>query len=242
MNDKRSDDTQQTGCCDQGECCPSSSCNATQGPVGGRGWWKTAVFGAVMLLAVGLMAHSILTRETDTIDATTSEAPTAPPNTPNNAPVTQGTGEPTSPEKTAGVPNNTADNLGDGKLTSIENLDGIFIDYDFVFVILPANDSQSTTKAAHQVAEAAGKIQTQGVRVGIFTLSPDNPEFASTADRWSIFLFPAVLALNKDGSGHLIAYGITETKLLQAYLGACSGSSSSCCPTSSPGSSGSCCP
>ena len=221
MNNKCSDDIQKPDCCDQEDCCPPSSRNKTPETTGGRRWWKTAVFAVVMLIVAGMIAYSILAPETDATNIPISEvsAASTTPSLPDNSPATPSSGE----------------------LTSLYNLDVIFADHDFIFVILPASDSESTTEAARLVAEAEAKIQAQDVRVGIFTLSQDNPEFATTADRWSIFQFPAVLALYKDGSGQLVAYDITETKLLQAYLGACGGTSSSCCPPSG-GNSNSCCP
>ena len=198
------------------------------------------VFAVVMLVVVGLIAYSILTQEIDTADTSASNVPVTP-TTSSNAIVTTNNGESTLQEETAGASNNVPATPGNRELTSMENVDNMFADHDFIFVILPASDGDSTMEAIRKVAEAAAKIQAQNIRVGIFTLSRDNPEFANTANIWSIFQFPAVLAFNKDGNGHLVAYGITETKLLQAYLGACGGTSSSCCPPSGS-SSNSCCP
>lgn len=213
MNDKCCDDSQQEDCHAQGECCPPSSSSSTDGHSGGSGW-KTAIFATVMLLVIGMMTYSVVTRETGAADTPAGQVSTIPttPNAPSNAPITPGS----------------------GKLTLVENLNDAFTDdYDFVFVVLPGSDDDLNTEVSRYVTEAAARIQAQdAIPVGTFTLSRNDPKSTN----------PSVLISSKYGSKYLVTAGITETKLLQAYLGACSGSSSSCCPTSSPGSSSSCCP
>ena len=238
MNDKCSSDIQQADCCDQQDCCPSSTCGVSQGPTGGRGWWKTAVFTIVMLLVAGMVAYSILTPESDAASTPAGEVSEVlmVPVVPDNAPGTRG---PTLLNKTASASDDALASLVDGELTSLYNLDGIFPDHDFVFVLLSGDDNVSTTQVARLVVEAAAKIQAQNVGVGIFTLSPDNPEFGYTVDRLSIPGLPAVLALSDTGSIYPVIGEITETSLLQTYLGSC-GTSSSCPPSGS--SSSSCCP
>ena len=211
MNHQSEAEIQKAGCCVEGECCPSSSCDAPQEPPGRRPRWKTPVFVVVMVLAVAMAAYSVLTPDT-------------------------GAAVPTIEN----VPGGALTALVDRELTSLYNLDGIFPEHDFAFVILPGKDEASTTQVARLIANATSLIEAEDVHVGVFTLSPDSPDFANVVDRLGILGLPAVLAWNYDGTIYPVAGEITETGLLQAYLGCC-GSSSSCCPVS-PNSSSSCCP
>ena len=116
-----------------------------------------------------------------------------------------------------------------------KNLAAKFTDHDFIFVILPGNDSDSTKTLANRVAEATAKIEAKGARVETITLSASDPEFSITTERLAITQLPAVLAISISGNGAIITGDITEGKLLQTYVVV---SQPICAPGSSPG----CCP
>ena len=182
MNHQSEDEIQRAGCCAEGDCCPSSSCDAPQEPSDRRPRWKTPVFVVVMVLVVAMVAYSVLTPDT-------------------------GAAVPTIEN----VPGGALTALVDRELTSLYNLDGIFPDHDFAFVILPGKDEASTTQVARLIAKATSLIEAQDVHVGVFTLSPDSPEFTYVVDRLGILGLPAVLAWNDNGTIYPVAGEITET-------------------------------
>ena len=219
MNYKCCNDGQQKDCCAQGECCSTPTSSSTNGQSGG-GRWKTAIFIIVMVMVTGLMIYSILTHKTDTAVMPSPEVSAAP--------------------AVPFVPTDALSTTGSRKLTPVESLDEVFAhDYDFVLVVLSGSDDNLNMEVSRYVAQAAAKIQAQDIiTVGTFTMSTNNPKSIDT----SVLLSSKYGAKLKYGNKYLVTDEITETKLLQAYLGFCNGSSSSCCPTSTSSSSSSCCP
>ena len=219
MTDKDSKKIQNSDCCSQKDCCPSSPDTTTQQVAKKKQAWKIAIFTLGMLMIVGATAYAIITRH-----ISTSNTPLDNSGLPQ---ITSGTGE--------SAPNI----LGLGDLDWVQNLDATFTEHNFVFVILPGNNDDSTNKVASQVANVEAKIKAEGGNVSTLTLSPSDPEFSTTVERLAIEQLPAVLPINKNGNGAIIAGNFTEVDLLQAYL-IVSRPSSSCCPSSS--SSSGCCP
>lgn len=219
MNDQCCNDDKQEDCCAREECCPASNPGLSNGQ-SGRKWWKTAIFSAVMLVVIGLVAYSILTYETDAIVPPPVEVAGA---------------------SAAPVPTDTSPVIQESRQpTTIEDLDDAFThDYDLVFIVLSGRDDKLNDEVSLYVISAAEIIQAQdSISVGIFTTGTN----ASSANN------PSVIVSGKDGAGYndsnkyILTSDITETKLLQVYVGICNGTSSSCCPPSTPDSSSGCCP
>jgi hypothetical protein len=116
-----------------------------------------------------------------------------------------------------------------------QNLAAKFTDHDFIFVILPENDSNSTSTLTKRISDAAAKIEARGARVETLTLSPSDPEFSITMKRLAIGGLPAVLAISVTGNASIMTGDITEGKLLQTYVTLSQ-------PVCAPGSSSGCCP
>jgi hypothetical protein len=178
-----------------------------------RQWWKIAVFALGILLTAAAATYALTTRNSAASSGHLGNVPSIGSNTSQSAPATTG--------------------VGDLKWT--QNLAAKFADHDFIFVILPENDSNSTSTLTKRVSDAAAKIEARGVRVETLTLSASDPELSITAGRLAIAQLPAVLAIGPSGNGVIMTGDITEEKLLQAYLAA----SQPVCP---PGSSSGCCP
>ncbi|UCH50670.1 MAG: hypothetical protein JSV54_06550 [Chloroflexota bacterium] len=213
MSDKDFEKTKKVDCCDQKDCCPSSSDNTTQQSAGSKKWWKIAVFALGMLMIIGATSYSLITRH---INA--SSAPL------DNGGIPQ-----------IGSEQNIPNILGLSDLTWVQNLSTTFTEHDFMFVILPDSDSDSTKTLTNRVIEATATIEARGARVETITLSPDNSEFSTTMHRLAIGQVPAVLAISVSGNGAIMTGDITEEKLLQTYLVV---SQPPVCP---PGSSPGCC-
>jgi hypothetical protein len=178
-----------------------------------RQWWKIAVFALGILLIAAAATYALTTRNSAASSGPLGNVPSIGSNTSQSAPATTG--------------------VGDLKWT--QNLAAKFADHDFIFVILPENDSNSTSTLTKRVSDAAAKIEARGVRVETLTLSASDPELSITAGRLAIAQLPAVLAIGPSGNGVIMTGDITEEKLLQAYLAASQ-------PVCAPGSSSGCCP
>ncbi len=156
-------------------------------------WLKIGICILGALMIAGAVTYAVLTRQASTSSAASTQ-PTA-----------------------TGANNSTQPSAGIDGLNWVKNVNAKFTDKDFLFVLLSGNDD--LTKKTEQVLDSAMyKIQQDGVRVGIFTLNPEDPELSVTAERLSISKLPAVLLFSAAGSGAIITGDITETKLLQAYL------------------------
>ncbi len=81
---------------------------------------------------------------------------------------------------------------------------------------------------------AAGRINSQGHKVGLFTLETGSRDYAQLAGQVSA---PAVLALVKGRGMSAVSGAITETKLIQGFVAA----GSTACGPGGCGPAG-CCP
>src|SRR4030042_1361481 len=214
MTNKSPKKTQNTDCCDQKGCCPSSEDSTKQQPPSRKQWWKIAVFSLGMLMVIGAITYSLVTRYTS--------AATVPI---DNSDV---------PQIASATCGNAISTLGIGDLLWAQKLNTISIDYDLIFVIIPESDSNSTEILSKRVSDAAAKIEARGVRVETITLSSTDPELSITLKRLAIGQLPAVLAVSTSGNGAVMTGDITEGKLLQTYLGVSQ-------PVCVPGGSSGCC-
>ncbi|MCJ7654390.1 MAG: hypothetical protein MUO97_03660 [Dehalococcoidia bacterium] len=180
-----------------------------------RQWWKIAGFALGILLIAAAATYALTTR-----NSAASSGPLGNGNVPS-------IGSNTSKSAPAA--------MGVGDLKWVKNLATKFTDHDFIFVIMPGSDSDSTETLANRVSDAAAKIETRGARVETITLSASDSEFSITMERLAITQLPAVLAIAISGNGAIMTGDITEGKLLQTYLVV---SQPVCAPGSSPG----CCP
>jgi len=178
-----------------------------------RQWWKIAGFALGILLIAAATTYALTTRNSAASSGPLGNVPSIGSNTGKSAPAAMGVGD----------------------LKWAKNLAAKFTDHDFIFVILPGSDSDSTKTLANRVSDASAKIEAQGARVETMTLSASDPELLITAERLAIGQLPAVLAIAISGNGAIITGDITEGKLLQTYVVVSQpvcvpGGSSGCCP------------
>jgi hypothetical protein len=178
-----------------------------------RQWWKIAGFALGILLIAAAATYALTTRNSAASSGLPGNVPSIGTNTVKSDPSTMG--------------------IGDLKWT--QNLTAKFTNHDFIFVILPENDSNSTETLSKRVSDASAKIEARGARVETITLSPSDPELSITMKRLAIGQLPAVLAISITGNGAIMTDDITEGKLLQAYLTVSQ-------PVCAPGGSSGCCP
>jgi hypothetical protein len=213
MSEKGSEKTPKIDCCDQKGCCPSPSDDATRRPDSGKKGWKIAVFALGMLMVIGAIAYSIITRHTS------ASVPL------DNSGV---------PQIASATCDNALSTLGIGDLLWAQELNTIFTDHNLIFVILPGNDTNLNNTLANRISDTTAKIEARHTSVGTFTLNASDPEFSVTTERLAITKLPAVLALSTSGNGAIITGDITEGKLLQTYVVVTQ-------PVCVPGGSSGCC-
>jgi hypothetical protein len=229
-------------CCDGGSCCPSGSDGAGKN-------WKIVVFILIVVAAGSVLARSIIRKSDSSTeqgqntfaaiqpvgiqDASLpkAEAKTQDPTAAKGeATISAVTNENTEQD----VPVKVSPTLWRPELDSIASLGKVTADTDAVFILLAADDQETTQAATKQIEAAAKIIQSNGVRISAFRLKQGAPNYANLAKQLST---PCVLAMVKGGSlSGVPADQITETKLVQAFVTA-SRPSSGCCP---PGSGASC--
>jgi len=212
MNEKSSEKRGKTDCCAQGECCSSSAVDEHGQSKKRIEWWKIAVFSLGMFMVVAGITYSLITRHSE---ASSNVAV-------NNI---------SSP-----VPSSACDILGIGELEWAKELDPVFVKTDFIFVVLPENNEDTSQEIPSHVAGVTEKIRAQGLNVDSMILSPNDPEFVKTTEKLAILQLPAVLILGKNGNGAIVTGNLDESKLMEAYLvvtitpPCIPGSSSGCCP------------
>ncbi len=104
---------------------------------------------------------------------------------------------------------------------------------DAVFVFIPGKEGTSAKVPSAPMKSAARAIEAKGMKCGLFTLKPGSADYEQIAKQMAV---PGVVALVKGRGMSAVSGEVTEAKLLQGYVGACS--SAGC----GPGASAGCCP
>jgi hypothetical protein len=123
-------------------------------------------------------------------------------------------------------------------LDSLASLNKVAINQDAVFVFVPAKGIDFVSKETiDAIASAEQKIKSSGVSLGLYTLQSSSPEYANIAAQLPL---PGMLVMSKGRGMGAVSGGITEEKILQAYVlssraGGCgSGCAPSGCGPSTP--------
>jgi len=112
-------------------------------------------------------------------------------------------------------------------LDSLASLNKVAANQDAVFVFIPARGNDLVGKAiTDAIASAEQKIESTGVRIGLYTLQSGSQEYANIAAQLTL---PGMLIMSKGRGMGTVSGEITETKLLQAYVA--STRAGSCCPS-----------
>jgi len=118
---------------------------------------------------------------------------------------------------------------------SLASLNKLAVNQDAVFLFIPANDNEIVKKETlDAIASAEQKIKSSGVKIGLYTLqfSPST-EYANLAKQLTL---PSILVMSKGKGMGAVSGGITEDKILQAYVA--SSRAGGCCPAGGGGSAG----
>ena len=122
-------------------------------------------------------------------------------------------------------------------LNSFNDLNTLAMDKDTVLVFISANDIAPTTpKIEKAIQDAVKTLNTNGIKVGIYTLSVSAPEYSDIVNQSSNL--PFVLVSTKGKGTTTVDGAITVDKILQAYASTIkTAAEGGCCPTS-PGGCG----
>ncbi len=171
--------------------------------------WKIAILAIVVLVVVGAIVYSFVSRDTKALQAETNSQSSSETSTVSNVPSLPGFND----------------------LNWAKNLNTSFNNNDFVFIFIEGSDDIANNKAVKEINTASNIIKSQGVNISYISIDKRNPEYDTTVSRLSSLQLPVLFEVNRNGSG-LVIPNITETKILQAYLTlvkACA-PGSSCCP------------
>ena len=117
------------------------------------------------------------------------------------------------------------------EIGALSELNTVATNTDAVFVFLPGTNAASGKATTAQIQAAARTIESRGSKVGLFTLKTGSPEYNRLAAQMGV---PGVLAMVKGRGMSAVSGEITETKLVQAFVGAssaggcCGGGKTSC--------------
>ena len=120
-------------------------------------------------------------------------------------------------------------------LDSLASLNKVAVNQDAVFVFVPAKGNDIVGKETiAAIGSARQKIESNGAKLGLYTLQSSSPEYANLAAQLTL---PGMLVMSKGRGMGAVSGGITEEKILQAYV-ASSRAGGGCCPSGGGGSSG----
>lgn len=208
MNENNDKQKQAAGACGPGCGCETSGS-------GSRGRW---VVGVIVLLVAGVLVVRAMVKDSG------AQANQAAP----------GFTDPTAPVQTAATNEQTAvsDTVVGKEIGAFAELNALTLNVEAVFVYLPGKDETSGKVPASQINGAVRTLESQGRKVGIFTLKRATRDYDQIAAQVAV---PNVLALVKGRGMNAVSGDITEPKLIQAFVAA---SSAGCGPSAGAG----CCP
>ena len=201
-------------------CGPGCSCSVA-GPSGRIRW----IVGTIILVAAAtLIARAVMKDKGELSDKAASGFATA-----------QAIGQTSAPDGGTVSATNEALTVSDtvvGKeIGELSELNAVAADMDAVFVFLPGKSEATAKEPTAQIKGAAKTIESQGSKIGLFTLKTDSQDYEQIAAQMAV---PGVLAMVNGRGMSAVSGDITETKLIQAFVDAssagecCGGGSTSC--------------
>lgn len=215
---------EETGPRGEPSCCcspsSSSSCGSSGGgdccapAIGSTSRWKIIAFVLIVGAALAVLAHGLLKKPAD--------AQAAP-------------GSFSSLTEDAGTAKVSPSALCGSPLPSVAALDKVAADREAVFILLPADNTETDRKASREVQAAISTLTSKGKQVAAFTVEKANPDHGRLLQRFSMGALPAVVVAGRGCGSTAVSGEISEDKLLQAFLAATTPSScgpSGCAPSS----------
>jgi len=191
-----------------GNCGPGCDC----GKPGGNTKIKAAVCLIVLLGIGGVFVYKAQSAKQDTAADTETAFSAAGANQVGG----QEAAAPTADEKEPAVKATEKTGKVGKDLDSLASLSEVAANQDAVFIFIPATGPYAfDEKMTDAIASAQRKIEATGARIGLYTLQSGSPDYANIAAQVSA---PAMLVMSKGRGMGAVSGGITETKILQAYV------------------------
>ena len=127
----------------------------------------------------------------------------------------------------------TMDTIAGREIGALSELNTVAADTNAVFIFLPDKKEKAGNAPAAQIRSAVRTLETRGGKLGVFTLKPGARDYEQITAQVAV---PAVLAMVKGRGMSAVSGEITETKLVQAFVGASNArgcgpaAGSGCCP------------
>lgn len=130
---------------------------------------------------------------------------------------TDGFSTSTAPENKGPATNSSSQPGGSGApISAISDLNRVAGALNTVFVIVPGKDNAPLSKETTTLLTSVeGTLNVKGISTGIFTLQSSSPDYPAVAAKVTP---PGVAVLSKGGGIGFVSGGISETKLMQAYV------------------------
>ena len=201
-------------------CGPECGCHAA-GPLGRMRW----ILGVIVLVAAAaFVARAMIKNDGASTDKAASGF--APVSTVERAPAPDGVSASRSIDEPI-----TSEAIVGKEIGALSDLNAVAGNSDAVFVFLPGKSGTSGKPPTDQIRGAAMKIESQGSKVGIFTLKMSSRDYEQFATAKAV---PGVLAMVKGRGMSTVSGDITEAKLIQGFVAASrTGGSGGCCPSGS---------
>jgi len=214
------------------DCGPGCNC----GKPSGNNKLKAVICIVVLLAVCGIFVYKAKNGK--------QTAPVNPTTTAFASPVAKEVNEQNSvaviTDKTEPVVKAVEDNNKVGEfIDSLAALNKVAMNQDAVFIFVPAKNTDIVSKTTFDAITSAEKIiEAKGAKLGLYTLQSNAPEYENIAAQISP---PGMLVMSKGKGVGTVSGGITEEKILQAYVASsqaggcgpsgCGPSSSGCSPS-----------
>jgi hypothetical protein len=207
----------------QAEACgPGCGCHATAAP--GKMRW---VIGTIVLVAAGVMVVRAMVKT----DGPSTQASATTFADPVASQAAAGTGGPATVLADAAPATETSVGTTIG---AFAELNMMAAQTDAVFVFVPGKEGASGNAPSTPMKGAARIMEAKGLKCGLFTLKAGSRDHDQIAAQMSV---PGVLAMAKGRGMSAVSGEITEAKLVQGFVAACSpgGCGAGSCSPGAPG-------
>ncbi|MDA8428876.1 MAG: hypothetical protein M0T70_06425 [Geobacteraceae bacterium] len=129
------------------------------------------------------------------------------------------------------VTNSSRQQGGSGApISAIADLNTVAAKLDTVFLVIPSKDNAPASKEPGAILTSVERtLNEKGLSTGIFTLNATSPDYNDVAAKVTL---PGIAVLTKGRGIGFVSGGLTETKLMQAYVASTRGGG--CGPSGCP--------
>ncbi len=185
------------------DCAPGCACHGT-GSSGRLRW----VLGVIVLLVAGTLVARAVIR---------SQGSSTEPASPAFAPLAQATASENPSPATPPATTEATEAGTTRSIASLSELNMLAVANDAVFVYIPGKGGSPSDPPTAAMKSAASRITSQGYKIALFTLQAGSRDHEQLAAQMSV---PGVLAAVKGRGMSAVSGEITETKLIQGFVGA----------------------